>query len=223
MEANEPIPVPQSVAEPLTCLADYLPRVTDLRETFGEDFDRRVAKYWRIGMARACTAAVIKYLEGAGISHQEIAERTGFDPSRITHFIKTGDISVPGLIALMTVLRLEFGDLQLPSCAERNIAGYMEAISRIRQDELEDETYQRPIDREEFECLVEVYSSEEWLRARKRGKLDATAQDVLTTVQGRLRAAGLPIGSVPNKDALLRVLRDWGTAYLLLIIARSHG
>ena len=176
--------------------------------------------YWLDGYGGSYVTAIQESLEMLYPLQAERAELFGLqDPSGISHNWRTGTLTLRQFFQFFFVHRtLALEILGSDPLEERSIvAGYREAISRIRQKELKDPTYRRALTEEEYECLCEVLCDEAWSSSVQRqdeAALKQAAEKILKRIHEEVEG---PHELKTVRD-IERLVEAWHDSFWLCVV-----
>ena len=186
---------------------------------------------WRRGVLLACLRVVDKQREVMGMTHNDLAIRYGVERSTVTKWFSKGAISSECFAALVT--DADFRELAYPSPLDRSIDGYREVISFVRKELLADPSFKRRLDRDEFETLVQVHSSEELTKAELEpdpSLRKVMVKDALANIAARVNATAQNDDIEESAQAAQRdaswvdmIRKEWGRAYRFAILEMDGG
>jgi transcriptional regulator with XRE-family HTH domain len=185
-----------------------------------ESFVREVARRFRKAPTALCARSIGKWinrkLREAGWTQQDLADRIGVDRSAVAYWIRGGNITLDNLAQTLIEFKSQWSELPLPARQELAVAAYLAALTFVRE-RLDGSRQFKPLDREDFWRMVNLFSESHWataLRLRDPLRLDEEARRVARAVEASL-------GRRPQTDAgvghLQRLVAEWGGAWLVCI------
>jgi len=179
-----------------------------------DDVELQTRRAFVRGVNAAYHEAAFRFLKSRGLSQQQIADELGKkDRTSISKSMKSKRIDGETLTWLMT----QYPDFRLPSRPRAFAYGYASAVTyfrtRCEQDCGAGDDRLQP---EQFECLLGLFSSADWLKAsveRRAQRKREVEEQVFAEIK---RSWNSPI-SIKSVLGMMQLVSEWGKPFLLCI------